>query len=77
MSPSSSLVAAILADRPRPQLHVVDDSRSDAAAHGPCDGGCELCSAHFISGAGWAWRVTAALSRGRRADAVAERARSA
>jgi hypothetical protein len=27
----------------------------------PAGLGRELCSAHFVSGAGWAWRVTAAL----------------
>lgn len=30
--------------------------------------GRELCSAHFLSGAGWAWRVTATLARSRGTD---------
>jgi hypothetical protein len=29
----------------------------------PAWAGHELCSAHFVSGAGWAWRVTAAVRR--------------
>ena len=32
--------------------------------------GHELCSVHFVSGAGWAWRLTAALSRSREATDV-------
>jgi hypothetical protein len=37
----------------------------------------EFCSADFLSGAGWAWRVTAVLARSRRTDASRPRRRSA
>jgi len=54
-----------------------DDDATPDAGERDCAGNCELCSAHFISGKGWAWRVTAALARARGKESAAAPTRRA
>jgi len=71
MSPlSSPATTARRSDRSHLRLVVSDESAADAPPPS-CARDCDLCSAYFISGPGWAWRVTAALTRERRARSAA------
>ncbi|MBV9879302.1 MAG: hypothetical protein JO180_02350 [Gemmatirosa sp.] len=60
--PADERRLSALLDRAR---ELAPDVARDAEYDGDADDLHSLCSAHFVSGAGWAWRVTAALVRAR------------
>jgi hypothetical protein len=71
MSPLSSPAStARRTDRSHLRLVASDEPAADAPPSS-CDRDCDHWSAYFISGPGWAWRVTAALTRERRARSAA------
>ena len=54
-------LASLLRRASRAEGEGARDAAAWIAGEPPAGLGRELCSAHFVSGAGWAWRVTAAL----------------
>ena len=71
MSPlSSPAPTARPSDRSRLRLVVNDEPAADAPPSSSDRDG-DHWSAYFVSGPGWAWRVTAALPRERRARSAA------
>ena len=75
MSPST--VSALAPHRYRALVATLARRRETATPVGTVLHGRELCSADFISGPGWARRVTEVLVRARAADAAPARRRSA
>ena len=74
MSPHRKLAAAAARPDDRRHLRLVVEHVEHVehvAPSAPGEPRCDFAAEQFLSGHGWAWRVTAALSRARRAAAAA------